>query len=165
MPTRPQTEKFAKFQEEPLNQSCIELVKATISVADLSLSDRGRTWGVTVCPDPESLIRLNVGNVAQMSVRRNFSPKADPSGEVHFVVMAVKRSTLGPRGVPRGLWNRTGFVQHVDDSIFIYGPMERWATKLLKKKRVALAVKSHVDEALRTLPDSNWHNPLVDSLL
>jgi len=73
MPTRPQTEKFAKFQEEPLSQNCIDLAKATISAASLSLSERGRTWGVTVCPDPESLIRLNVGNLAQMSVQKFFS--------------------------------------------------------------------------------------------
>ena len=81
------------------------------------------------------------------------------------MVLAVERSSLGPRGVPRGLRDRTGFVQHVDDSKMIYGPMDRWATKLLKKNRVARAVKSHIVEALRTLPDTNWHNPLVESLL
>jgi len=57
------------------------------------------------------------------------------------------------------------FANHLEDTFQIYGPMDRWATKLPKKKRVAQAEKSHVDEALRTLPDANWHKPLVEGLL
>lgn len=165
MPTSAQQNKFDEFQKRPLRDECIKVVKAAISQAGLSASERGSNWGVTVCPDNKTLIRLNVGNVSQMSVQRGFSEKIDPSGDVYYLVVAVQRGALGLLGVPRGLHAWPGFVKHVDDSIIVFGALDRWSDQIFEHQRVVRAMRKHIESATRTLPDSNWHNPLVDDIL
>lgn len=165
MPTPAQQDKFGEFQKRPQRFDGIKVLKNVISHSELSSADRGTTWGVTVCPDRDTLIRLNVGNVSQFSIQRGISKTIDPTGNIFFVVLAVHRGALGIRGVPRGLQERTGFTKHVDESIIIFGPMDRWSERIFERPRVVRAMRKHVQVALRTLPDTNWHNPLVDSLI
>jgi hypothetical protein len=141
------------------------LVRKAIQVASLSDSDRGVSWGVTVCPDSDSLIRLNVGNVAQLSVTKGRKTRLNPSGEVYTVVAAVLESKLGFFGAPRGLETHGGFPKWVDGSATLQGSFEIWATKLFNKSKVAQAFAAHAEIAKRNFADKNWHNPLVDQLL
>jgi hypothetical protein len=160
-----QEEKFAKFQRQPEGPAAIALVRKAIQVASLSDSDRGVSWGVTVCPDSDSLIRLNVGNVAQLSVTKGRKTRLNPSGEVYTVVAAVLESKLGFFGAPRGLETHGGFPKWVDGSATLQGSFEIWATKLFNKSKVAQAFAAHAEIAKRNFADKNWHNPLVDQLL
>lgn len=165
MATTAQQDKFDEFQKRPLREECIEIVRTAITKSGLNVADRGSTWGVTVCPDNKTLIRLNVGNVSQMSVQRGFAEKIDPSGDVYFIVVAVRRNALGILGAPRGLHVRSGFVKHVEDSAIVFGALDRWSDRIFEHKRVVRAMRQHVESATRKLPDSNWHNPLVEAML
>lgn len=165
MASSAQEEKFAKFQRQPEGSAAIALVRKAIEVASLSDSDRGVSWGVTVCPDSDSLIRLNVGNVAQLSVRKGRKTRFDPSGEMYAIVAAVVESNLGFFGAPRGLETHGGFPKWVDGSATLQGPFEIWATKLFDKSKVADAFAAHASIAKRNFADKNWHNPLVNPLL
>ena len=165
MPTAPQEQKFAKFQQHPLRNETLTLVKTAIAVAELSMGDIGKTWGATVCPDSNTAIRLNVGNVAQMSIRKGNFPKLDPTGQQFFVTLAVRKRKLGILGCPRHLYPSTGFTNWVDDSIILSGLFEKWHSELFDNKKLARAFQAHAQAALRKMPNSNWHNPLVDDLL
>ena len=165
MATTAQEEKFAKFHRQPEGPAAIALVRKAIKIALLNDSDRGVSWGVTVCPDSDSLVRLNVGNVAQLSVTKGRKTRFDPSGETYTIVAAVLESKLGFFGAPRGLETHGGFPKWVDGSATLQGPFETWATKLFDKSKVADAFAAHADIAKRNFADKNWHNPLVDQLL
>jgi len=165
MATDTQQKKFAKFQEAQLREEAIEFVKAAIAAAKLAESERGVTWGVTVCPDNETIIRLNVGNIAQLSVLHGWVTKNDPSGNRGRISVAVRKRSLGWLGIPGSLGDQVGFVDWVDDSIVLTGYLDQWASRFFKKKRLAAAFADHAREARKRMPDSNWHNPMVDQLL
>lgn len=165
MATDIQRKNFDKFQESPLRNEAIEFVKAAITAAGLTESERGVSWGVTVCSDRETVIRLNVGNVAQLSVRHGRVAKRDPLGSRERISVAVRQRALGWLGIPGSLSDEEGFVLWVDDSIILRGYFDEWARQFFKKKRLAMAFTQHAEEANKRMPDSNWHNPLVDALL
>jgi len=165
MATDIQQKKFDKFQESQLRHEAIDFVRAAIAAAGLAESERGVTWGVTVCPDNETIIRLNVGNIAQLSVRYGRVAKKDPAGSRERIAVAVRKRALGWMGIPGSLSDQEGFPDWVDDSIILRGYFDQWASRFFKKKRLALAFAEHVREAHKKMPDANWHNPLVDALL
>jgi len=165
MTTDIQQKKFDEFQELQLCHEAIEFVKAAIASAGLAESERGVTWGVTVCPDNETIIRLNIGNIAQLSVRHGRVAKKDPLGSRERITLAVRKRALGWLGIPGSLSDQEGFVNWVDDSIILRGYFDQWASRFFKKKRLALAFADHAREAHKKMPDSNWHNPLVNPLL
>jgi len=165
MPTKAQQDKFALFERHPLRDSNLRLLQQAIEVAELQPKDIGDTWGVTVCVDSDTIFRLNVGNVSQLSVYRGSNEKQDPTGEIYYLYLAVVDRELGILGEPRGLRWRKGFVDHVDDSARLIGPFDEWHTKVFDKKGISRAFRAHAQAALRRLPNSNWHNPMVDELL
>ena len=165
MATQAQTDKFQKFQQHQLQYESLQVLHRAIEVAELPLTDIGDTWGVTVCVDPRTIFRLNVGNVSQLSVFKGSNEKRDPTGEIYYLYFAVVDRQLGILGEPRGLRWRRGFVDHVDDSVELSGPFENWHTRIFEKKGVTRAFRAHAQAALRRLPNPNWHNPLVDDLL
>lgn len=165
MATDRQQKNFDKFQELQLRHEAIDFVKAAIAAAGLAESERGVTWGVTVCPDSETIIRLNVGNISQLSVRYGRVAKKDPAGSRERITVAVRKRALGWMGIPGSLSDQEGFPDWVDDSIILRGYFDQWANRFFKKKRLALAFAEHAREAHKRMPDANWHNPLVDALL
>lgn len=165
MATAPQQDKFSKFQSHPLRDPSLQLLSQAIEVAGLSFAEIGKTWGVTVCVDANTVIRLNVGNISQMSVFKGNRPKLDPTGTVFFLYLAVVDKDLGIFGEPRGLRRLNGFKDHVDQSIQLSGPFDDWHRKLFNNKRVCRAFTSHAQNALKGLPNPQWHNPLVNDLL
>ena len=165
MVSKAQEEKFAKFQRQPEGPAALALVRQAIKVASLIDRDRGTSWGVTVCPDSNSLIRLNVGNVAQLSVSKGRPTRSDPDGKSYFIIAAVQEPKLGIMGSPRGLETHGGFPKWVDGSATLQGPFEVWANKLFDKKKVVQAFAAHAERAKRNFADKNWHNPLVNPLL
>jgi len=165
MATDIQQNKFDKFQESQLRYEAIEFVKAAIAAAGLVDSERGVTWGVTVCPDNETIIRLNVGNVAQLSVQTRRAASRESSEDRFRVIVAVCKEAIGWPGIPGSLSDQEGFIRWVDDSVVLIGDFDRWAKRLFKKKRLASAFAQHAREANKRMPDSNWHNPLVNRLL
>lgn len=165
MATAPQEQKFKKFQQHPLCNESLTLVKRAITVAELSMNEIGKTWGVTVCPDANTPIRLNVGNVAQMSTWKGKFPKLDPTGQQFLVSIAVSERELGILGWPRHLYPSGGFKKWVDDSITLSGFFEKWHSELFDNKKLARAFQAHAQQALKGMPNSNWHNPLVNDLL
>ncbi len=165
MATDIQQKKFDEFQESQLRHEAIEFVKAAIAAAGLAESERGVTWGVTVCPDKETIIRLNVGNIAQLSVRQGRVAKKDSLGSRERITVAVRKQALGWLGIPGSLSDQAGFVDWVDDSIILRGYFDQWASRFFKKKRLAVAFADHARAAHKRMPDVNWHNPLVDALI
>jgi len=165
MATTAQNEKFSKFQSHHLRESSLQLLRQAIEVAELPHSDIGHTWGVTVCVDPKTVIRLNVGNVSQFSVFKGGRPKVDPTGTVYFLYLAVVEKDLGVLGEPKGLRMLNGFETHVKDSVQLSGPFDDWCTKLFDNKRVCRAFTTHAQQALRGMPNPQWHNPLVNDLI
>ncbi len=148
-----------------MHNETLELVKTAISVAGLSMEDIGKTWGVTACPDSNTPIRLNVGNVAQMSVMKGGYPKLDRTERLHLISLAVSDRQFGILGHPRNLHKGGGFKKFVDDSVVLYGLFEKWHSELFNNKRIARAFRTHAQAALKGMPNSNWHNPLMDDLL
>jgi hypothetical protein len=156
MAPQAQLTKFAEFEQLPVRDEVLAFVAAAIKAADLIPSERGSTWGVTVCPDRKTVHRLNVGNVAQMSVYR---------GEPMDISIAVCHDAIGLLGLPVSLSSQEGFVRCVDDSVLLYGNFDEWSTRVFKKKRIVRAFALHAQHAHRRMADTNWHNPLINDLL
>jgi len=89
----------------------------------------------------------------------------ESSGDRFQVIVAVCKEAIGWLGIPGSLSDQEGFIRWVDDSVVLIGDFDRWANRLFKKKRLALAFAQHAREANKRMPDSNWHNPLVNALL
>jgi len=165
MATDAQRKKLTAFGSHPLREPALALLRRAIDEAGLDRDLRGVSWGATVCVDSRTVIRLNCGNVAQLDVRRDLSKRLDPTGKVYFITLAVVGSYLGIRGTPRGVAQGRGFLQHVENSEILYMPFDDWNSTILDEKRVASGFRAHAQAALRNLPNQNWHNPLLDSLL
>ncbi len=165
MATDAQRKKMTAFGSHPLRESVLALLRRAIDEAGLDRDLRGVSWGTTVCVDSRTVVRLNCGNVAQLDVRRDLSKKLDPTGKVYFITLAVVGSSLGVRGAPRGVARGRGFLQHVQDSEILYMPFDDCHSTIFDEERVARGFRAHAQAALRNLPNQNWHNPLLNSLL
>ena len=162
MPTTAQQKKFDAFLKHPLYDQALEVLKRAISEGGLEREQMGKSWGITVCPDNMTIVRVNCGNLSLLDV---FHGLIDPEDEKTYIRMAVIDDELGILGPPRGLAMYEGFAAHVENSILLVGPWDKWSRKIFDNKKICKAFKAHALAAKRTLPNPNWHNPLIEALL
>jgi hypothetical protein len=156
MPSKAQEDKFRRFSALPNRAKLIELLKSLISAGNLDKSDLGTSWGVTVCPDAKTLVRLNCGNrsLAEVLVWK------DRLLLRIFVIAPLQSAALPPRTV-----DRPGF-DAIDGSIALISPLEDdYGASLLADPLWARQFRRHVEVERRRLPNPAWHNPLTESIL
>lgn len=161
MATAPQQKKFDQFLSLPESAAYVELLKRAIQAAELTRETCGVNWGVTVCPDKDTIFRINRGNIALLDLCKGLF---EPSDLELFIKAAVIDSKLGIM-TPRGVDFYPGFTNRIKESLFAIGTWEKWGTKFFDEKKIARAFKAHSDASVRNLPNPNWHNPLVEELI
>jgi hypothetical protein len=161
MATAPQQKKFDQFLSLPESAAYVELLKRAIHAAELTSETCGVNWGVTVCPDKDTILRINRGNIALLDLCKGLFEPSDPK---LFIRAAVIDSKLGFT-TPRGIDLYPGFTNRNKESLFAIGTWDKWGTKFFDEKKIARAFKAHSEDSERNLPNPNWHNPLVNSLL
>jgi hypothetical protein len=60
-PSAAQRRKFSKFQTEPVGDAALDAFRRYAELVGLDLQALGDTWGVTVCVDAGTVLRVNVG--------------------------------------------------------------------------------------------------------
>lgn len=162
MASTAQQQKFAKFNRSPECAKITEILRILVAEGGLDTSLRGVQWGVTVCPDAITIMRLNSGNRCHADV-------VDVDGEWYlrlFVVTAMKGGKLDShlKVTPRTR-GRLGFVE-VDDSVELRVPLGEASAEMFADERVGKAFRDHLNSGPRkNLPNAAWHNPLLDPLL
>jgi len=151
-PSNVQTAKYEKFLAHPLKEKAIEYLNLIVSAARLEPNDLGISWGVTVCTDSKSVLRVNVSNRYLADV---ISSKDRPKGLALMCVIGEPQ-ILGPKSMRI----RKGF-EAVKDSIILTCALGTDSTRLLSESRVRSALLAHARTSERKLPNSNWHNPLT----
>ena len=155
-PSNVQTAKYKKFLAHPLKEKAIEYLNLIVSSARLELNDLGITWGVTVCTDSKSVLRVNVSNRYLADV---ISSMDRPEGLALMCVIGEPQ-ILGPRSMRI----RKGF-DVVKDSKILTCTLGTDSTRLLSESRVRSALLAHARTSERNLPNPNWHNPLTTELI
>ena len=162
MPSPAQQKKFETFLKHPLYSPSIELIKKAISVAGLEPEELGKSWGITLCPDNKTVVRVNCGNLALLDITRGL---IDSTDDGTYIRIAVVDDELGRLGSSRGLVFYHGFIDHVENSLLLVAPWDKWSGKIFDNKKICRAFKAHAHAAKRTLPHPNWHNPMAEALL
>ena len=157
-----QQKKFETFLKHPLHVTALELVKQAIAAAALEQGELGKSWGVTLCPDNKTVIRLNCGNISLLDVSHG---SFEPDDDDIYIKMAVIDEELGILGPPRSIAMYEGFTAHVESSMLLMAPWDKWSGKIFDNKKICRAFKAHAHAAKRTLPHPNWHNPMAEALL
>ena len=155
-PSNVQTAKYNKFLAHPLKEKAIEYLNLIVSAARLELSELGISWGVTVCTDPKSVLRVNVSNRYLADV---IFSKDRPEGLALMCVIGEPQ-ILGPRSMRI----RKGF-DVVKDSKILICTLGTDSSRLLSESRVRSALQAHAETSARKLPNPNWHNPLTNQLI
>ena len=162
MATPAQQKKLEAFLKHPLKPAVLELLKQAIAGAELEPGEMGKSWGITLCPDAKTVVRLNCGNIALMDVTRGL---IDPDDDDTYVRITVIDDELGILGPPRGMAVYEGFTNRVETSVFLVGSLDKWSGKIFNNKKICRAFKAHAFASKRSLPNPQWHNPLVEGLL
>lgn len=161
MATPPQQKKFDQFLSLAESAAYIELLKRAIQAAELTIETCGVNWGVTVCPDKDTIFRINRGNIALLDLCKGFLDPSDPGLLIKAAVIDSELGVLTPRGID--LYQ--GFTNRLKESLLAVGRWEKWGTTFFDNKKIVRAFKAHSDASVRNLPNPNWHNPLVTTLL
>ena len=151
-----QKTKFQKFVENPLKEKATQYLNLVIAAAELDVNEIGVAWGITVCTDGKSILRVNVSNRYLADV---FVDKFHPKGRA-LMCLIDNRKIRGPKSMQM----LNGF-KTIKDSKIVICDLGTDSTKLISEKVVQSALKAHANSALRNLPNANWHNPLSESLI
>jgi hypothetical protein len=147
-----QRESFDLFIANDRWEDAIDACLAVIEAANLPLDGIGDKWGVTVLSSDDVLLRLNAGNRALLDLLTD--------GSAHVCVLGSPDAFAD---LPSGVEITEGFGQ-VPGSHVIGLPLES-VEALVERPDVAAAVAAHAEATWRSLPGSNSHNPLTESLL
>ena len=156
IPTEAQSAKFKKFMAHPLKEKAIAHLNLIVTAANLNLNDLGVTWGITLCVDTKSVLRVNVSN--RYLADAIFS-KTQPEGLAILCVIGEPQ-ILGPMSMRI----HSGF-KNIKDSMILTCELGRDSTRLLSEREVQRGLTAHANTLVRNLPNSNWHNPLSASLV
>ena len=155
-PTEPQSTKFKKFMAHPLKEKAIAYLNLIVTAANLNLNDLGVTWGITLCVDAKSVLRVNVSNRYLADV---IFSKAAPDGRALMCVIG-EPLILGLKSMRV----RSGFTA-IKDSTILTCDLGEDSNRLLLDSRVRRALAAHANTFVKNLPNPNWHNPLASSLI
>ena len=151
--TQVQIDKYEKFLSDPRSPKVIKFLRAAVAAAELKDEDRGVCWGVTVYPEKAYIARLNVANRIVLQI--------DTGGRVSIYYIEQE---LGRRYFPK-FWVRYDGFKKISGSKEAYFFRISHAKRALKNKQFRRAYEAHAKTQWRTLPDTNWHNPLTNSFL
>ena len=155
-PTEPQSAKFKKFMAHPLKEKAIAYLNLIVTAANLDLNDLGVAWGITLCADTKSVLRVNVSNRYLADV---IFSKTQPEGLALLCVIGEPQ-ILGPMSMRI----HSGF-KNIKDSTILTCELGQDSNRLLSEYEVQRALTAHANTLVRNLPNSNWHNPLSASLI
>ena len=154
-----QQEKFELFMAHELKTPSIEFLNQIVDVANLSQSDLGTDWGVTLCPTDATVLRINIGNweFARVGSHSDIGTSA--------AMMAITGKPTWTLGLPSSFAWQTG-SESIENDVCLWTALGKHSTKTLSKKRIQVALKAAaVARRVRALPNSNWHNPLSEQIL
>ena len=151
--TQVQIDKYEKFLKDPRSRKVIKFLRVAVAAAELKDEDRGVYWGVTVYPEKAYIARLNVANRIVLQI--------DTGGRVSIYYIEQE---LGRRYFPK-FWVRYDGFKKISGSKEAYFFRISHAKRALKNKQFRRAYEAHAKTQWRTLPDTNWHNPLTNSFL
>ena len=151
--TQVQIDKYEKFLKDPRSRKVIKFLRAAVAAAELKDEDRGVRWGVTVYPEKAYIARLNAANRIVLQI--------DTGGRVSIYYIEQE---LGRRYFPK-FWVRYDGFKKISGSKEAYFFRISHAKRALKNKQFRRADEAHAKTQWRTLPDTNWHNPLTNSFL
>lgn len=161
MATEPQKKKFAQFVDSELKDDCVVFLNQLIKVAGLSLDGLGTIWGVTVCVDKETLLRVNVAN---WEFARVFYNKKLLRNQAMISVIGKPKSSIS---LPFSVIVMKGF-EAIENQFTIWVNLGKDSTKTLANRKIAESAGKSVEAMMaerRGLPNPNWHNPLTNSLI
>ncbi|MCD9625291.1 hypothetical protein [Rhabdothermincola salaria] len=151
--TEAQREKYELFCDSELADAAIDACLAVADAANLSFDDLGEIWGVTLAPDADTLLRLNVGIRALLDV------KADGDAEVAVLATPEELAHL-----PDAVSVHSGFSA-VADSRIVRVPLDDAFDAVVATEGAAAHIEAHARTSWRALLNENWHNPLSDLFL
>ncbi len=155
-PTDIQKTKFEKFTKHPLRDKAIEFLNYVLVVAGLDIENVGITWGITLCADSKSILRVNTSNRYLVDV---FVTEAYPEGRA-LMCLIGEPQVIGPQSVRV----HDGF-KNIENSIIVTCDLGKDSSKLIAEREVQTALRAHANTLVRKLPNSNWHNPLSVTLI
>jgi len=155
-PTEPQSAKFNKFMAHPLKEKAIAYLNLIVTAANLNLNDLGVTWGITLCVDAKSVLRVNVSNRYLADV---IFSKTALEGRALMCVIGEPLILA-----PESMRIHSGF-EGIKDSIILTCDLGEDSSRLLLDSRVRRALAAHANTFVKNLPNPNWHNPLASSLI
>jgi len=161
MATEVQRKNFGKFMSSDLKDECVNFLNQLIDVAALPLDDLGKTWGVTVCVDKETLLRVNVAN---WEFARVFYNKKLSRNQAMICVNGRPKLTMS---VPLSVIVMKGF-EAIENQFTVWVDLGKDSRKTLANKKIAESASTAVQAVLakrRGLPNLNWHNPLTEILI
>ncbi len=140
----------------PLQEKAVEYLNLIVAAAGLDSNDLGVTWGVTVCTDTKSVLRVNVSNRYLADV---IFSKSLPDGLALMCVIGEPQ-ILGPKSMRV----HNGF-KNIKDSTVLTCNLGKDSNSLISENLVKSALLAHAQTSVRNLPNPNWHNPLTASLI
>lgn len=154
MTSQDQRRAFNSFIRHPESPALMELAVEVITAAKLEWQTRGTRWGITVCADPTSVLRLNVGN----SVLLDFA--TDDGVQLLVVHPGDRAADWGD-----AITVEEGLAEVKDSLRLVTSDPDHMLELLLDSKSLFKEVRAYADATSRELPRGDWHNPLVDELL
>jgi hypothetical protein len=155
-----QKRKYEKFIKHELSEETIKFLNGLIQSSGLNISEIGVSWGVTVMPDAETMMRVNIGNHEFARVSHS---KSWGDGRVMICVMGEPRL---PVLIPASLsWRKSGF-KALDEDYAMFMTLGKDSAKVLGMKKLQPSIRKGAESRmLRDLPNSNWHNPMTEALI
>ena len=155
-----QKRKYEKFIKHELSEESIKFLNQLIQFSGLNISEIGVSWGVTVMPDAETLIRVNIGNYEFSRVSHS---KSWGDGRV---MVCVKGEPRLPVLIPGSLsWVKSGF-KALDEDYAMFMTLGKDSAKVLGMKKLQPSIRKGAESRmLRDLPNPNWHNPMTEALI
>lgn len=155
-----QKHKYEKFNKHELSKECVSFLNQLIQSSGLNIFEIGVVWGVTVMPDAETLMRINIGNYefARVSHSKTWSDGR--------VMICIKGEPRLPVLIPASFsWRKSGF-KALDEDYALFMALGRDSTKVLGMKKLQPSIRNGAESRmLRGLPNSNWHNPMTEELI
>lgn len=147
-----QWENYQRFEEHPRRDEAVATLQAYLAMIGAGLGDDtlGTHWGINVFPHPQTLLRVNVGIVEVLALRVK-----DP--------VLVYFQGEQPSPMPSFADEMLDGLKTAQPNYTLKIPFGRLA-EAFGDEMLAAAARARVEAVWRTLPKSNFHNPLCDGL-
>jgi hypothetical protein len=156
-----QRSQFEKFLKTEGAEEGLRALRIVSEVAGLNPIDIGVTWGVTVCVDKDTFVRLNVADYSLFDVRQPSEPLLQRKSTLAYLPqtrLSSSRLLLSGMTFSRGFTELPQGESLKKSSVcwFSFGKLDQ----LVERTAFADAVKAHVDARNRKIFKGR-HNPFV----